>query len=274
MTCDRIRFGGSISGSTLSGGTVVEGTALALQDGHAGLIGHPGFRVQDQARLGMDGDWYLPDKSYNSRIMTLSIAAWDRDATGTITAAGGRCEELEDNIDTLLELLDGDGGRFIIERDMTDGTTRWIRAQVSGQVTATTGPVFGESTSAYTLIIPLRCPYPLWQSETQHSQAVSGADTIVNAGNARIANAILAFSGDGTFTNSDGDEDGASYDLVVSGSVATVTVDVGEATVTQSGSSADNLLTPDKPWWLRLGKGTTNVTSTVSVTVTYRDHWF
>ena len=272
MSCDRVRIGGAISGSTLSGGTVIESEALSLQNGHADLVGHPGYRGGNWTRLGVDGDDYRYDKALNARFMTLTVAAWDRNFEGLITEAD-RCAQLDLNIDTLMGLLDG---RFIIERDVR-GSTRWIRAEVASHVTAIPGPVFGASTSAYTFLIPLRCPYPLWQSETEYSTVVSGASTITNLGNARIPNATYAFSGDGTFTNSDGDEEGNSYGMTVSGSSGAVTVNVEAATVTEGGSAADNLFTADKPYWMRLGRtgdiGTVNVTSTVSVTVTHRDQF-
>ena len=269
----RVRIGGTISGSTLTGGTVLESEQFALQDGHAALIGHPGYRGGNWVRLGADGESYRYDKAYNPRFMTLSIAVWDRDASGTITQAD-RCEQLDFNIDTLMGLLDG---LFILERDVM-GDTRWIRAQLAAPATAIPGPLFSAYNSAYTILAPLVAPYPFWQSETLHSTVVSGATALANAGNARISNGVFVFSGDGTFTNSDGDEQGNSYAMTVDGSGGAVTVDVYNATVTQGGSPADNTLSAEKPYWMVLGRSgdiaTVNVTSTVSVTVAHRDHWF
>ena len=251
MDCTRIRFGGTISGSTLSGGTVVESQALGLTSWD-GMLGHPGRRGSDLPLLGNDGNYRRERKPYRARLMTLSVAAWDRSASGTITAPNGRCEQLDDNEDTLLALVDGDGETFIIERDMTDGTTRWIEAEISGAATFTQGPLFGTGRSARTLLIPLTCWYPFWQSETLNTDTITGVDTISNAGNARIQNMVLAYSGDGTFTNSD-----EAVNLEVSGSGSTVTVDVGAKTVVESGSPADNLLIVDRDFWMVFGPGTT-----------------
>lgn len=266
MTCDRIRFGGTISGSTLSGGTLVESQAIALTT-WSGLLGHPGYRGTNSVTLGRDGSSHRA-KPYRERMFTLSVAAWNRDSVGTITAPGGKCEELDDNQDTLLGLIDGNGGQFIIEQDMTDGTTRWIRAEVSAGAYYVDGPVFGESFAARTLFVPLVSAYPFWQSETLNSDTLSGSDSLVNAGNGRISNAVLTFAGDGTLTNSDNGQT-----LTVAGSSAAVTVDVYAQTVTMSGSPADNVLTPGDSQWMTFSAGTTSVTTTVSVGVSYRDHW-
>jgi len=271
--CDRVRVGGTISGSTLSGGTLIESQAFALLDGHSALLGHPGFQGSDPTRLGIDGEDYQADKAYRPRFMTLSVAAFDRSFNGTITAAD-RCDQLDINVDTLMGLIDG---RFIVERD-TEAGTRWIKCQVAAGVVAIPGPVFGGTHSAYTFAIPVKAAYPLWQSETLHQTVISGAGTITNAGNARIPNAEFVFAGDGTFTNSDGDENGDSYGMTVAGSSGAVTVNVEAGTVTEGGSAADNLFTADKPYWMRLGVpgdvASVSVTSTVSTTVNYRDQWF
>ena len=266
MACDRVRFGGTISGSTLSGGTVVESQAIGLTT-WGGLLGHPGFRGFNAQTLGRDGSIHR-DKPYAPRLMTLSVAAWNRDAVGTITAAGGAAEELDDNQDTLLGLIDGNGGEFIAEVDMTDGTTRWIRLAVSGPASFVDGPLFGAVHAARTLLVPLIAAYPMWQSETLYSDTLSGADTLTNLGNGRISNAVLTFSGDGTLTNTDNGDA-----LTVAGSTAAVTVDVAAQTVLMGGTAADNVLTPATPEWMRFKGGTTNVTATVSVGVSYRDHW-
>lgn len=265
--CDRIRFGGTITGSTLTGGTIVESQAIGLTS-WSGLLGHPGKRGVNSTLLGQDGQYWRP-KNYAARVMTLSVAAWDRNASGTITAPNGRCEELDDNQDTLLELIDGNGGEFIIEYDHAGGDTRWIRAEVAGPATYTDGPVFGSRHAARTLLVPLTAAYPFWQSETLHTDTLSGSDTVVNAGNGRIGNAVLTFSGDLTFTNTTtGDV------LEVDGSTAAVTVDVGARTVTMSGSPADGVLLPAEQYWMRFQKGTNNVTvSTGTVGVEFRDHW-
>lgn len=261
MACDRVRIGGTISGSTLSGGTLIESQAIGLLNWN-GMYGHPGFKGGDWAQFGQDGEQPRPQKRYAPRFPVLTIAVWDRTALGTVTAPGGRCEELDDNLDTFMGLIDGGGGQFILERDQTDGTTRWIRAELNGPVTGVQGPVFGALTAAYTFVLPLRCAYPMWQSEVLNATTLSGADSLVQLGNGRISNAVLTYAGAGVLT-----VDG--YTLETTGAAV---VDVGAFTVT-SGGAADNLLIPSRPWWVTFGSGTTTTNSTVSIGVSYRDHF-
>lgn len=265
MNCSRIRVGGTITGSTLSGGTVIESQAIGLESWD-GLYGIPGFKGTDWAQYGQSGLAYRPRKKTAPRYLTLTVNAWDRGADGTITAPGGRCEELADNIDTLTGLFYAAGEQFILERDQPDGTTRWIRAQLSAPAVALRGAMFGSAHSSYTFTLPLVCAYPWWQSEAELSTTLSGADSLVQSGNAPIENAVLVFAGDGTLT-----ADGVT--LTVAGSGAAVTVDVGALTVTEGGSPADNVLTPSSPDWLIFGPGTTVTSGTASVGVTYRDSW-
>lgn len=263
----RLRFGGTISGSTITGGTLVDSPAISMVN-HNNIWGLPGRRGFNSELLGQPGSRHRR-KLPRPRLMTLSVSVWDRDDQGTITAPNGKCEELEDNMDTLLGLLGGGrGGQFMIQDDRQDSTTRWIMAE-AGEAFFVEGPLFGELHAAYTLLCPVTCAYPFWQSETLNSDTLSGADTLTNAGNAPIYNSVLTYSGDGTLTNSD---DGDT--LEVDGSSGSVIVDIGERTVTQGGSAADGLLIPSDPTWMVFGAGTTNVNATVSIGASYRDHWW
>lgn len=271
MACDRVRIGGTISGSTLSGGTLIESQAIGLLNWN-GMYGHPGFKGGDWAQFGQDGEQPRPSKRYAPRFPVLTIAVWDRTALGTVTAPGGRCEELDDNLDTFMGLIDGDSGsgvgQFILERDQTDGTTRWIACELNGPVTGVQGPVFGSTTSAYTFVVPLRCAYPMWQSEVLNSTTLSGPDSLIQLGNGRIANAVLTYAGAGVLTIFG--EAGGGYTLETTGAAV---VDVGNFTVTSGGLPVDNLLIPSRPWWANFRRNTTVTSSTVSVGVSYRDHW-
>lgn len=258
----RLRFGGSISGSTLSGGTSVESAAIGITD-WGGLWGHPGFRGVNPTLLSQDGSQFRR-KPYGPRIMTLSVAVWNRDAQGTITAPDGACEELDLNRDTLLTLVDGDGGQFIIEDEQTDGDIRWIRAAVSGPANFIQGPLFGGKHAAYTLLLPLMAAYPFWQSETLHDETVT--TSLVNAGNGRIGNAVITLGGSASIANDEGDE-------LVNLDGTAIVVDVGARTVTQGGNPADNLLDVATGFWMRFGRGTTTLTTAGTVDVEFRDHW-
>ena len=263
--CSRLRLGGSISGSVLSGGTTIDAAGIAISTS-TGMLGHPGYRGANPQLLGSDGSFHQTSKPLRARNLTLNFRAYGRDATGLVVTSVG--EHLEANMDQILELIDGAGEQIILERDMADGTTRWIQIQNLVAASFAEGTFFNPSMGSYDLPVFAVAAYPYWQSEAEHTQVVTpGADTIVNAGNARISNAVFALAGAGSFTNDD------SGDVLTA--TAVVTVDVGLRTISNAGSPTPGRLDPpNRDYWFRLGKGTTNVTAAaVNTTVTYRDHW-
>lgn len=257
VDCDRVRFGGTIAGSTISGGTVVTSPSIFVNE--VELLGHPGFRGFDTPLLSSDGEFFRTQKPLNPRFMTLTILTFDRDINGLVTDPDGNCQELENSTDTLLGLLGL--GQFMIERELPNGDVRWIMAQVNGAASFIQGPIH----TSRQLICPIRCAYPMWQSETQTSGAIT--TSVVNAGNGRISNAVITLGGSAVLTNP---SSGERLENLDGGSIV---VDVGTRTVTQGGSPADNLLEPSTPSWMTFGGGTTTITTTGSVSAVRRDHW-
>jgi len=270
-------MGGTITASTLSGGTVIEsaGIALAAWDG---ILGYPGRDGEDAALLGRDGAKRLT-KQYRPRILTIQFLARDRSATGTITTTDGRRYELESNLDGIKTLVDGGGGTVLLERDIADGTggtaTRWIELEaVEASSPITRGPIFGSTHSAYQMSQVFRGAYPFWQSETLNSQVLTAGgspNAVVNDGNARVSNASLAFVGNAVVTH---DTNGDTVEIA--GSTGASTVDIGASTIKDgSNNNVDNWFEPPaKPYWLRLDPGSNPLTITGSnVTISYRDHW-
>lgn len=269
-TCQRLRLGGTISGSTLSGGTSIEthGRNLLTWDG---LMGWTGKRGSNTPLLGIDGARHSSGKPFRERLLSLAIVAYNEDDDGLVTL-NSRMEHLEENIDEILALLNGNGEQIILERDLGDidgsggPSTRWIRCEALDSAQFIRGPVFGIPHASYGITVPLVAAYPFWQSETQHSTVVNGAnDPVINGGNARDSMGVYVFAGDGSLTHPDGTE------MTIAGSSAAVTVDVGAGTVIQSGQPAPGLLTPNKRYWFRLEPGTQLCDSTVSVTISHRD---
>jgi len=263
--CSRLRLGGGIAGSVLSGGTTIDTGGIAISS-WAGMLGFSGYSGFDSALIATDGQYHRTGKAVRAKTVVLNFRAYGRDATGVVTTSIG--EHLDANLDAILELVAAGGEQAILERDMTDGSTRWIRLQAQAAGSITPGPLFGNAMGSYDLPFVMTAAYPYWQSETLHSQVVTpGADTIVNAGNARISNATLTFAGAGSFTNDD------------TGDVLTTTaaciVDIGERSITAGGvPTPGRLAAPAADYWFRLGAGTTNVTGAVAnVTVGWRDHW-
>ena len=265
-SCSRLRLGGTISGSTLSGGTVIDAGGIAITS-QSGLYQFPGFRGLNPQLLGSDGQFHRTRKPYRAKQIVLNFRAYGRDATGTVTTT--KREHLEANLEDIFELIAGDGEQAILERDMADGTIRWIQIQTLQAAAFAQSSFFNNEMGAYDLPVFATAAYPFWQSELQTTQVIpAGADTIVNLGNARISNLNLAFAGAGSFTN---DDDG---DVVTA--TAAVTVDVGNKTISNGGAPTPGRMDPPNREgdWFRVGPGTTNVTAAgTTVTAIWRSHW-
>lgn len=269
VACDGLRIGGSISGSTLTGGLVIGGEdyGITLWDG---FLGHPGRRGGNVPVIKNDGSRRVENKPYRERLMVLNIVAWDRNSSGGYDNYD-RCEQLEDNIDTLLETLDGGATEtVIVQRDMHSGFTRWIEGEVVDAFSLNQASLFTGSDAGYQAAVVLRCPHPLWQSETLNSQVVSGSTSITVGGNARVSNAQLVYSGDGIFTFP---WEAGTKTLEIDGAAGAATVEVGTGVVTVGGSPTPGLVIPTLVPWVVLYPGTYNVSANVSVTVNWRDQW-
>jgi hypothetical protein len=269
VECQRLRLGGSISGSTLSGGTLIETSGKNLFV-HSTYLGIPGKKSGNLNTPSRDGQYARvgsasgPGKLYAQRNMTLSFIVYGLDDDGLVVT-GDQCEEMEINLDEVKDLLSSEA-EIILERDWSDGTTRWLRIEQIGEAFDTPGPV----RYSKQLVVPVVAAYPFWQSETLYTGTITGTPlVIVNNGNAPIPNLSLSYAGDAVVTH-------AAYGAVleVDGSAGTVIVDCGARTVTQSGSPADNLLIRNKPYWIRLPKAGGTLTRTgATVTVSWRDQW-
>jgi hypothetical protein len=269
VNCDRIRIGGTVSGSSITGGTTIGGQDIAITS-YSGLQGFPGRRGQVAETLARDGGGRPNDWDYRPRLLTLNVAAYDLGADGSFDMGiTERCEQLEANIDTLMGLVNGDtDGDVVIERDMADGSTRWISGIVLEAFDLNEGPIFGAGAAAYQATVFVRCPHPWWQSETLNTQTISGAGTVTVAGNVRLSNPVLTFAGDSVLSMPGG------VSLSVVGSSGAVVVDVGNRTVTEAGAPADSLLRPSHRYWARLDVGSNAVNRTgANIDIDWRDQW-
>lgn len=266
--CTGLRLGGTVSGSTITGGTSIDGYQIGIV-AYDGIGGAPGRTPQPYIVVDKDGSVQNGDWTYRERSLTLNIAAYDRDASGGFTEPD-RQQQLEANIDLLTGLVDGDtDGNVILEKDRGDGTTRWISGTVIEAYQLAQGPVFGANRAAYQAAIILRCPHPLWQSKTQYSQVISGATALTVEGNARVGNMTLVFASDSVFTHSDS---GDTFEITGSG--AATTVDVGARTIVSAGVPADGLYRASTRYWQRWDPGTVNVTKSAgNVTAYWRSQW-
>jgi hypothetical protein len=261
MTCDDLRIGGTLSGSGITGGVSVNSTALAVDD-WSGLFGHSGLSFTPFGVTGRPGSIVSGDGLGKHRLPVLNmiITKWGAAGVGSLTQPTPD-RQLKTNTDVLLGRLARPAGNYL-EVDMPDGTQRFIHAraldpaQISQRIRRRMG-------------IPLFAEWPYWWAgATQSTQVINGADTLINAGNVSIYDAMLVFSGNGTFTHS-----GLGWTLTIAGGVSAVTVNLGQRTVTQGGLPVPGLLTRNNRDWGWFTAGSNSVTSTVSVTVTWRNQW-
>lgn len=258
----RLSLGGTVSGSTLVGAVSVESPQISVVS-HGGYLGVPGRTGFAPRLVGRPGSW-PGSRPTAERLITLTLAAWDRDATGTVTHPDGRCAQLEDSQDLLLSLLDP-GRPTILSREMADGSVRWIEVEAATPAAFQPGPLFGGGAAATTIVVPLTAHYPWWQSLDLRSETVTS--DIPAGGTGVVHNAVVVLDGGAAIENP------ATGDRLENLDSGAITVDVGAMTVTQGGLPADNLLAVATPQWLRFGPGSTSVTVSGTVDVEWRDHW-
>lgn len=268
VPCQRIRIGGTVSGSTISDGTSIQ-TAGIFVSTLTGLMGHPGRRGGNSAIPYLDGQLRRSRKFSRPRQLTLTVEVRDRDSVGAITYGEGRGRHWEENMDTLLRLLDGAGESVIIERDMSTGDTRWIEAEMLVGAAFAQG-FRGGTHQTYVAVFPLEAAYPYWQTELQNTIAFGGGFTPI--GNATLANPVLSFTGNGRVTHNQ-----TSDYIEISGGSGfgtPILVDVGARSVTQGGADRSNRLIHNRPWWMRLASGVAaTFTTTATGNLLHRGQW-
>lgn len=262
-TCDRLRLGGTVSGSTITGGTSVQNDRL-FAISLAGLLGHPGRRGGNVTVPFLDGQLRRTGKRSLPRQITLTVEVMDRDASGLIPTTRGA--QWEANMDLLMELVDGNGESVILERDMADGTTRFLEAEAITPWAFSDG-IRTSSNVSYIGAIILECHHPYWQSETLNSKAIAASFT--PPGNATLFNQTISFATAGNLVHTNtGDS------MTISAGTFPVLVDSGKRQVTVAGADASNRLTLNLGSWFRFPSATSaTFTATATGTMSYRDQW-
>lgn len=128
---------------------------------------------------------------------------------------------------------------------------------------------FRQTQDRFTFIIPLVRPSGVWE-DASVTTASGTAPAITTSGDSPIGDMVVTFSAPGTAIYVDPDWGTATMEYSGTG---TAVVDCGSRTVLKAGVSQDANFTVD-PWWVRFTPNTTvDLTSTVSVTVDYRNKW-
>ncbi len=267
-----LHFGGTLTGSTLTGATSVTSQAISVAD-WGGIVGHPGYRAVGTPLLGNPGSYFPRRLNYAARPLTLQITVTDRDSTGQITDPDGNCQHLGDNQDTLLGLLDGasaggGGAPFLLTRTMPDNTQRYLEVICLGGGTFNQGPLFAAQAPLYTIVASCIAPFPLWRSISTYSQSITGTQNLTRqGGNAPILAASYVFGAAGTLTNSFYTNPGPDI-LTVTGACTVTTGPVRNVTVAGA-------FTPATDFWMWLQPATSvSLTSTGgAVTVQWRESY-
>lgn len=247
-TCDDLRLGGTLSSSGISGGTNINSTTISVLD-WSQILGTAGISGGLVEVSGRPGGYAAGDLLGAVRQVSLNIRL-----TGDTDTAK------QTNTDTFLGLISDPSGNYL-EVDMPDGTSRFVYVYAFDPA-----PIL-QPRAIRAITVPMDSPNPYWREGGQESSdTISGADTMSFGGNRSVYDAVLVFAGDGTFTHDD-----EGWSIEVTGSGGAVTVDLGNRTVTEGGNPAANRIRRSHRDWGWFPPGTNNVTTDVSVGVTWRD---
>lgn len=196
---------------------------------------------------------------YGPRNLTFSMWVFPQDITGEVTTSP--LEHLQDNLDTLFGVFHSDSP-LLITRTMPDATTRTINGRVLQAF-----QVRGGNSLVRKFVARINLPYPFWKAGTVKNVTGTGAQSVVNLGNAPIHNALITFTTAGRLTiDSSGD--------YIDASAAGVIVDLAAWTIEKpAGTPADNLLSHNRAWLVMFGAGTTAVTATGTIDIDFFDSY-
>lgn len=265
LGCDDLRLGGTLSGTGITGGVSINGTAFSITDWST-ILGTAGLSSSQVQVYGRPGATTTGDQLGLPYYFDLSLAILDRNTTGGLTAPTP-AEQLQDNTDQFLALLSSQTPQ-LLELDMPDGSKRFR------QVRNLSPAPISQPRALRSISAPMTDDWAYWhEGGNESTDTINGADTLVAGGNVNIYDAVLVFSGDGTFTHST-----LGWAIEVVGSSGAVTVDLGNRTVTEGGNPAPNrirrtVIPNQGRIWGWFTPGNNSVTSTVSTTVTWRDQY-
>lgn len=258
VPCVSIKLGGTVTDAGITGGIDIGDMRYQVND-WSNLWGSIPIRAAHQRIGGRAGRLLTGPKLPDWRLLTLNLRSMPWDPTGGYTDGAAytdeECGQIIENLLTMVGLF-GDGDPLVIEWVVDTARSLYLEAW-----TLTAAPVITQG--KHRLISQtLEASYPYWKEDVLQTDTISGADTITNPGTAEIFDAILVFSGAGSFTNS------------TTGQVITTTaaaeIDVNNHLVLSGGVDVDGVAQVDGNQWMRFRRGVNNVVSTVSVDVKWR----
>lgn len=233
----------------------VGGTALSTVFASSRFLKYTsGIRRGDNLLIpSQHGTYYVQDKYFDESDVLIEVTL---PMTTTATAA----EALSD----MAALLSDQDLVVVSQVDPHRGS---IRARVE----LVTDPVPTQNNLTY--LFGLRNPSGFWEDVTA-SQAVGNPPSVTTGGDRPISDMILTFSNTGYLEHTDSLGQVARVTIDAGAGAGTYIVDCGARTVKKAGADQDAFLTVTQPYWMKFQPGVAqSFTSSVSVTVDWRDKW-
>lgn len=242
-----------------------------------GWDSHPGLRGTNLEIAGRDGKRFTGRKYYKSRSFALAIRALPQNSSGAVTHTEGAHAHIRENIDDLLAMLDGADSLISVQRTEPNypgaGTT--VR-EILAEVIATVPIINGQGRYDRTGLVVFEAPHPFWRELPVNTQLAFTTGNITTGGNIRIGDMVIDFNGFNGVQRLTHDSSGDYIEIDGDTTVNPVTVDVGNRTVMQNGSPAEDLITFTKEYWMRWPSASTvglTLTGTGDVDLTWYDQW-
>lgn len=145
------------------------------------------------------------------------------------------------------------------------------RGNIRARVELMTDPIPTSEDHVY--LFGLRNASGFWEAVTA-SQAVGNPPSVTTTGDRPVSDMVLTFSGPGYLEHTDPLGQVSRVTIDAGAGAGTYIVDVGAKTVKKAGADQDAYLTVTQAWWMKFQPGgSQSLTSSVSVTVDWRNKW-
>lgn len=223
-------------------------------DGSA-LSDHTTFvRVLDEANFAIRGGNYdIPGRFGVYRPTRKYLSGSD-----VLLEVGLKHTDAHDHLSSLVGMFDG-----LTTLQRTDHPAGTVQADVEWAGAPR------QTQNRFTYALPFYRVDGAWE-DASVATASGTAPSITTTGDLPIGDMVITFSAPGTATLVDSEWGTATMEYSGTG---TAIVDVGARTIVKGGANQDANFTAT-PWWFRFAPNTTvDLTSTVSLTVDYRNKW-
>lgn len=199
------------------------------------------------------GEYFVPDKYFANSDVLLEVFL----PSNTTSAAANTLSDIAAHLSS--------------QSLVTVAQSDPYRGNIRALVEMMTDPVPTQNEFVY--LFGLRLPSGFWESVTA-SQAVGNPPSVTTGGDRPISDMTLTFSGPGYLEHTDSLGQVSRVTIDAGAGAGTYIVDVGAKTVKKGGADQDAYLTVTQAWWMKFQPGgSQSLTSSVSVTVDWRNKW-